>query len=84
MSVLAHFSLLPYKLSGLCAVWFLQTDETGKKGIKDHHKSERASKMMDNKTSADHLLVELCHHLLKRNIPGFICFTEFLQDLQEK
>lgn len=55
-----------------------------KKGIKDYHNSERALKMIENKTSADHLLVELCHHLLKRNIPGLVCFTEFLQDLQER
>lgn len=39
---------------------------------------------MEEKTSADHLLVELCHRLLKGNIPGFVCFTEFLQDLQER
>lgn len=37
---------------------------------------------MDHEISAHHLLVELCHHLLKHNISGLIGFAKFLQDLR--
>lgn len=34
--------------------------------------------------SADHLLVEVGHHLLKYNISGLVRFAEFLQHLQRR
>lgn len=61
-----------------------KTEKTWKPDHDGSWHSGSALKTIHHELSADHLLVELCHHLLKHNISGLIGFAKFLQDLRDK